>query len=292
MFPQAGGAYVYLREAFGPAAAFAYGWTYLIVTPSSWAAIVLIFAEYLGHFVTLSLTGKRIAATAVLLFCTAASYRSLTFATAIQGAATSGKAFALAAIAVVLFALGDGSTGAFAQPASSSSLTFGAFIVALVAVLWPYEGVVAGCAMAGEFFRRIGSVHPRFQTPHVSVAVCGALAILYIWISTFEALAAQFILGVWPLYALTVAGLIWLRLRRPDAERPYRAPLYPFVPVIFLLAATALLVGSIMELPVVSAINFAIIGASYPVYLLWRRASARAIVSARDVSPEHASPKP
>ena len=82
MFPQAGGAYVYLRESFGPAAAFAYGWTYLIVTPSSWAAIVLIFAEYLGHFVALSQTEKRIAATAVLLFVSAASYVSTRFAAA------------------------------------------------------------------------------------------------------------------------------------------------------------------------------------------------------------------
>jgi APA family basic amino acid/polyamine antiporter len=381
MFPQAGGAYIYLREAFGPASAFAYGWTYLIVTPSSWAAITLIFAEYLGQFLPLSQTDKRIAATAVLLFVTTASYVSLTFATAIQGVATSAKTFALAGIAVVLFALGDGATGAFAQPAVSGSLTFGAFIVALVAVLWPYEGVVASCAMAGEirdpqrnvpraliisvvgvmalyllinaaylyvlpvatvassglvaadamqrvtggagaaviaacvmlatfgtvsasaiadprvfyamavdglFFRRIGLVHPRFQTPHIAVAVCGALSVLYIWVSTFEALAAQFILGVWPLYALTVAGLIWLRRRRPDADRPYRAPLYPLVPIVFLLAATALLVGSMVELPIVSLINFAIIGASYPVYLLWRRAAARAIVPARDVSPEHA----
>jgi hypothetical protein len=72
-------------------------------------------------------------------------------------------------------------------------------------------------------------------------------------------------------------------------EPPYRAPPYPFVPLVFLLAATALLAGSIMELPLVSAISFAIIGASYPVYLLWRRASSRAIVPARDVSQEHGS---
>jgi APA family basic amino acid/polyamine antiporter len=373
MFPQAGGAYVYLRESFGPVAAFAYGWTYLIVTPSSWAAIVLIFAEYLGHFVTLSQTEKRIAATAVLLFVSGASYVSTRFAAGIQGVASSGKSFALAGIAVVLFALGDGSSGAFAEPVVNEHLTFGAFIVALVAVLWPYEGIVAACAISGEirdpqknvprgliisvlavmalyllinaaylyvlpvaavaksglvaadamqvvtggagaavvaacvmlatfgaasasaiadprvfyamavdglFFRRIGSVHPRFQTPHVAVAVCGALSVLYIWVSTFEGLAAYFILGVWPLYGLTVAGLIRLRMSRPDADRPYRAPLYPLVPIVFLLATAALLGGSLVELPIVSLINFGIIAASYPVYLIWRRTTLGASATA------------
>jgi APA family basic amino acid/polyamine antiporter len=135
-------------------------------------------------------------------------------------------------------------------------------------------------AVDGLFFRRIGSVHPRFQTPHVAIAVCGALSILYIWVSTFEELAAQFILGVWPLYGLTVAGLIRLRMARPEAERPYRAPLYPLVPIVFLLATAALLGGAFIELPVVSLINFAIIAASYPVYLVWRRTTLRASASA------------
>jgi basic amino acid/polyamine antiporter, APA family len=132
-------------------------------------------------------------------------------------------------------------------------------------------------AIDGLFFRRIGSVHSRFQTPHVAVAVCGALSILYIWVSTFEALAAQFILGVWPLYALTVAGVMRLRRSQPDALRPYRAPLYPLVPIVFLLATVALLGGSLLELPVVTLINFAIIAVSYPVYLIWRRITARGV---------------
>src|SRR4029453_15472777 len=53
MFPQAGGLYVYLREAYGPTVAFMYGWTFLLITPAQWAAISLIFAEYAGTFVPL-----------------------------------------------------------------------------------------------------------------------------------------------------------------------------------------------------------------------------------------------
>lgn len=48
MYPEAGGPYVYLREAYGKPLAFLFGWMWLLTTPISWAAQSLIFAEYLG----------------------------------------------------------------------------------------------------------------------------------------------------------------------------------------------------------------------------------------------------
>src|SRR5262252_7201281 len=50
MFPRAGGVYIFLYEAYGPAVAFLKGWVYLIVGPSAWVALVLIFAEYARSF--------------------------------------------------------------------------------------------------------------------------------------------------------------------------------------------------------------------------------------------------
>ena len=47
-FPKAGGSYVYLREAFGPASAFVYGWMALLVMdPGLTAALGIGFAQYL-----------------------------------------------------------------------------------------------------------------------------------------------------------------------------------------------------------------------------------------------------
>lgn len=364
MFPRAGGAYVYLREAFGPGAAFAYGWTYLIVTPAGWAAITIVFAEYAGEFVPLGPTGTRVVATAAIAFVTVVNMFSMRFATAIQNIATSAKAFALASIAAVLFGFGDGASGALAQSAAPPvAPTLGLFIVGLVAALWPYDGIVAAASVFGEvrdpartlpraliagvlgvttlylivnaaylyvlpfdavaasaqvasdamrtvagpvgssiiaacvmvsafgciaalamtdprvffamardglFFRRVGLIHPRHRTPHVAVALCGALTVLYMWVRTLEELAAQFVLGLWPLYTLIVLGMIRLRARRPLAARPYRTPAYPFVPAVFLCAAATLLIGSFIELPGVSLVNVAIILAAVPVYWLWR----------------------
>jgi APA family basic amino acid/polyamine antiporter len=53
MFPQAGGQYVYLREAFGPLAGFLYGWTlFLVIQSGSIAAVGVAFAKYLNVVVT------------------------------------------------------------------------------------------------------------------------------------------------------------------------------------------------------------------------------------------------
>ncbi|MGH8284673.1 MAG: hypothetical protein ACRETT_02780 [Steroidobacteraceae bacterium] len=111
-------------------------------------------------------------------------------------------------------------------------------------------------ARDGLFFRGVGAVHPRFETPHVAVAACGGLTILYIW-------AAR-----GPVRARSVAV-------RPNADRPYRTPGYPFVPVAFMAAAATLVVVSFIELPAVSFVNLAIIAAAFPIYAVWRRLGSR-----------------
>ena len=58
MFPQAGGLYAFVRESWGPLPAFLFGWTYLLINPAGWAAISMVFAEYLGKFVPLTETGR------------------------------------------------------------------------------------------------------------------------------------------------------------------------------------------------------------------------------------------
>src|SRR5262245_21903382 len=60
-YPEAGGQYAYLREAYGPIWGFMYGWTgFLVINPASIAAIAVGFAQYLGYFTPLSAGGIRI----------------------------------------------------------------------------------------------------------------------------------------------------------------------------------------------------------------------------------------
>ncbi len=96
-------------------------------------------------------------------------------------------------------------------------------------------------AMAEDslFFRTVGRVHPRFETPYVAISFITALAVIYVLLRDFMQLAEGYVLGVWPFLALCVVGLFVLRSRHPDFPRPYRTLGYPIVPALFILATVA-----------------------------------------------------
>ena len=71
-------------------------------------------------------------------------------------------------------------------------------------------------------------------------------------------------------YILTIVGLFVLRVRRPDAPRPYRAFGYPIVPALYILGATAILVTLLACQPWTTWPGFAIVLLGVPVYYLWR----------------------
>jgi basic amino acid/polyamine antiporter, APA family len=125
-------------------------------------------------------------------------------------------------------------------------------------------------ARDGLFFSAVAAVHPRHRTPHVAVALLGAGAIAYLFLQTVEQLVGTLILGMWPFLALSVAAVIVQRRRQPDLERPFRVPLYPLVPVVFLLACAGIFANSLREQPLFTLINFAVLAAGLPLYWLWR----------------------
>jgi amino acid transporter len=150
LFPRAGGTYVYLAEAYGRLPAFLLGWTALFLVPSGLAALALVFAEYLGAFVPLSGAQTRVAAAVVLALLAAVSYRSVRLGGAIQNVSTAVKVLALAGLAAAAFVFGGQGTGALAPLAQSSAGTWDQLGVALIAVLWAYNGWQDLTALGGE----------------------------------------------------------------------------------------------------------------------------------------------
>ena len=106
LFPNAGGMYVYLREAYGPLTGFLYGWLYLFVIPAGAGAIALVFAEYLGRLLLLSAGQIRAVAILVIILLAAAQYRSVRFGAAIQNVSTAAKVLAILALTAAAFLLG------------------------------------------------------------------------------------------------------------------------------------------------------------------------------------------
>jgi amino acid transporter len=98
----------------------------------------------------------------------------------------------------------------------------------------------------GLFFRKVAAVHPKYDTPWVAITITALLGIGFVLMRSFEQLADAFVTAIIPFYALGVASIYVLR-KRKDYDPPFRVPLYPIVPALFVLATTALLVNAVMD---------------------------------------------
>ena len=88
---------------------------------------------------------------------------------------------------------------------------------------------------------------------------------------TFQQLFSYVIFGGWIFYGLSALAVIVLRRRQPDLARPYRVPLYPWLPLIFALMAGLLVVNSLVSSPESSLYGFAFLALGIPVYWIRRR---------------------
>jgi len=148
--PEAGGEYVYLREAYGPLVAYMSGWTSFFVGFSgAIAAAAIAFIGYLHQLAPLpdsaSLTGK-LAAVAVLAILTAAHVAGLRFGAAMQRMLTIGTVSAMIALIAAGLASGRGQAGNFASHGPAQ----GYAAVSLIFVLYAYSGWNAAAYIAGE----------------------------------------------------------------------------------------------------------------------------------------------
>lgn len=192
MFPRAGGIYVYLHEVYGPLVAFLQGWVQLVINPTSWAAIALIFAAYVGRFVSLTPAGTRFVAAALVAVVCAASYRSIRLAAVIQNASTLAKVGALIGVTLVILALGEREAGALAAAPELAVRSWSGFGLALVAVLFAYDGWASFTAIAGEV-REPDRTIPRALIGGLSIVILVYLAInfAYLFVLTHAAMAAS-----------------------------------------------------------------------------------------------------
>ncbi len=154
--PEAGGIYVFLREAYGPLLSFLFGWTlFLVIDSGACATLAVAFStKYLPQFVPLTPLSAKIVAVAFVAFLGIVNYVGVRWGANLQNLLTVIKTVALAGVCVVIFffAKGNGSTGNFIEP-KPSTFNFGllgAFGVGLVASLWAYKGWESATYSAGE----------------------------------------------------------------------------------------------------------------------------------------------
>lgn len=163
MFPKAGGQYIYIREAYGPWAGFFYGWGFFwFIMCGGIAALAVAFAEYLGYFVpclsnqsylfqlnflglNYSLSAGQLVAASSILILSAVNYFGVKSGVVVQNILTFLRLASVAAIVIFGFSLGQKSgmvniNQLFSGEASLNANILKPFGLALIAVLWTYDG--------------------------------------------------------------------------------------------------------------------------------------------------------
>src|SRR5437867_7933921 len=383
-FPRSGGVYVFVRESFGRLPAFLFVWAELwVIRPGAFGAIGITASAYTlrtlgfdpGAVVVgvgpVEIRAEQLLGALYIVVVAVVNYFGVHRGAILQNLSTAFKVGALALLVVLGFALGSppavSGGGVFAQRAA---VGLSPFLLAMVAILWAYDGwadlafvggevrdpqrtlpralligtatvvvlylganlvylylipiqamkqaelvaadvaklvigsagvVVVSAAIAVSTFGTlngsmmtapriffaaaedgllpgpIARVDPKHHAPTVAVVLMTVMGMIFILVRTFTALADQFIIGIWPFYALAVAGVYVLRRTRPQLERPYRTWGHPVVPVVFLVAALFLLGNYLVRETRSFAIDIGIIVSGVPVYLFlqwWRQRRA------------------
>ncbi|OFZ78477.1 MAG: hypothetical protein A2583_10800, partial [Bdellovibrionales bacterium RIFOXYD1_FULL_53_11] len=131
--------------------------------------------------------------------------------------------------------------------------------------------VTYAMADAGSLPRKLAYVHPRFHVPSVTLLIQMAWAVLLVWSGRYDQLFTYVISAAFLFYGLTVAGLIVLRRRAPQLERPYKVPFYPWLPLVYLVFTAAFLINSVAEKPRESLAGLVIVCIGIPVFYALRR---------------------
>lgn len=125
-------------------------------------------------------------------------------------------------------------------------------------------------AADGLFFRRVAWVHPRTQAPVVAVVLQGALSLLIALTGTYEQILGYVVAVDWVFFALTGAALFVFRRRGEDGDGGARVPGHPLTTALFVTAAALIVIATVLDAPVNSAVGLGIMLAGLPVYALWR----------------------
>jgi basic amino acid/polyamine antiporter, APA family len=127
-------------------------------------------------------------------------------------------------------------------------------------------------AMANEslFFRKAAKIN-QHNAPSSSLWMQGVWSSLLVMSGTFDQLTDMLIFAAFIFYGASALGVIVLRIREPNEERPYKVWGYPVVPALFFLFSIALVFNSIITRPREAAIGLSLIALGVPFYFYFRK---------------------
>ncbi len=112
--------------------------------------------------------------------------------------------------------------------------------IVIISVLGAVNGNILSCSrLSYSFFRDynlwkgVGAIHPEYATPYKAIFVNTAWAIVLIIVGSFDVLTDMLIFVSWFFYGMSALGVLILRKKYPNHARPFKVPLYPWLPIGF-----------------------------------------------------------
>ena len=184
-----------------------------------------------------------------------------------------------------LYGLGiSGMSGVLQVGEKASLALFGPGVAGVVSVMMALSILASASAMIiagprvyfamashGIFPKRLAAIHALYRSPATSIVAQGLWTSILILTGTFEALLVYsgFVLVFFS--AMSVAALVVLRVRRPELERPFRVPLYPLTPAVFIGFSVWILGYTLSGRPKESSLGIVTVLLGLPLYFYWRR---------------------
>ncbi len=130
-------------------------------------------------------------------------------------------------------------------------------------------------AREGLFFRGLAKLSPRSNVPVRALIAQGIWASILAVSGSYDALTDSVIFASWLFYGLTAGSVFVFRRTMSDTPRAYRATGYPWVPLVFVLVTTALLVNTFVATPREALRGVAMLLAGLPFYWYWSHRTER-----------------
>ena len=374
--PEAGGLYCFIRDGFGRIPAFLYGWClFLVIASGSVAALARAFTEHLAEIIPLAALGKTVLSVVMIAVVTAVNVWGTRKSSNLQNWTTLIKVGIIVMLSAILLSLGHhaGDLPAAFGTTQHGTALLSSFGLAMISVLWAYEGWQFGTYSAGEvvnpqkafprafllgsltlaglylvaviaylvalgpagatasttiastsvgvvlgrkaeiivaltilistfsaansviltaprvfyamandnlFFKKLAEVHPRFQTPAAAIVALGTWSAVLACAGTFAKLIEGVIFIGWIFYGLGAAAIFPIRRTGKNLAIPYRVPGYPWTPLLFVLAAAAIVGNAVyvaahkpeQSINLYIAIGLFVLG--LPAYWFWRKRAA------------------
>jgi len=171
----------------------------------------------------------------------------------------------IAAVTVMQHLLGNG--GALFMSLLILFTTLGATNTTILAAPRLYFAM----AKDGLFFKPAAEIHPKYNTPGKAFVFQAVIVSLLVISGSFDQLTDMLIFASFIFYGATALGVFVLRVKMPNAPRPYKAWGYPIVPGIFVVFCVALLIITLASKPREATMGLVLIMTGIPFYFYWSK---------------------